>query len=135
MRPLLFLKEKYFWTVIIVLTISVAVVLKGSTALTSFQKDFRQSREQDIDAQYIQPEVLGASNVKAYPWWNEDYSYYKQLTISNESDTKMSGGIWIRLAFDHRQTATESKTIIDGADLKLLYLEGNTYKEVSFDKG
>ena len=129
----LFLKEKYFWTVIIVLTISVAVVLKGSTALTSFQQDFRQSREQDIDAQYIQPEILGASNVKAYPWWNEDYSYYKQLTISNESDTKISGGIWIRLAFDHRQTATESKTLIDGADLKLLYLQGNTYQEVSFE--
>lgn len=128
-----FLKEKYFWIALIIVTVGFAVVVKGSSVVSMNSREDSLDADGDIESQYIQPEIKGTSDVKAQQWWGNDYSAYRQLTISNEGEDTLNQNSWIRLGLDHRQLVAANKSQPDGSDIKLLYMQNDEYIPISLE--
>lgn len=128
-------KSRYFIVLIILLIISIAGAAFGIR--------FLLSNEQGIVGQCGQGDTridlgLDISKLREvsqdFPWWHDEFSYYKQITIANaNSKSSLQTDCWISHEFDHSYFVDQKKSRPDGKDLKFLYFEDGKYREIPFE--
>ena len=125
--------RKYFCITIIVVILSAVGLFFGTKYLLS-DKGVEQAYAacgDEANAELVNQFVLGEF-LGDYPWWNKNYSYFQQINIINKSKTGLASKCWVSFTFDHAYLVEENKSQLDGTDLKLLYYDGNSYKQISF---
>jgi len=66
-------------------------------------------------------------------WWNEDYGYRKQLTITAPVSTTIPVGYPIKIDIDTAALQTASKVRSDRKDWRVVYWNGSTWVDLSRD--
>ncbi|MDD3647993.1 MAG: hypothetical protein PHS44_05875, partial [Candidatus Dojkabacteria bacterium] len=67
-----------------------------------------------------------------FPWWDEEYPFYRQITIINQKMISIPNECLISLEFDHGYLVDQKKSRSDGFDLKLVAYNKGSYSEVPF---
>jgi outer membrane protein assembly factor BamB len=63
------------------------------------------------------------------PWWDSNYGYRKQITVSAGS-TAIANGYPVRMQFDHA-SLVPAKSQADGDDIRIAYWNGSGWTELS----
>lgn len=83
--------------------------------------------------QFTKSFVLGKTT-KTYPWWDDKFSYYQQISIkNNNTDLTLPTECWIEIEFDHAELVDSKKSQFDGIDLRIVYFENENYRELPFE--
>lgn len=130
-------KKRYLVIIVLILIISILGVALGIQYLLKGPGIFRaQIRCGEGDQrETVTLDTTSLTEVtEDFPWWNDEYSYFKQISLVNENKiSKLETYCWITIEFDHSFFVSEKKSRADGLDLKLLYLENNAYQEIPFE--
>ncbi|MBN2016507.1 hypothetical protein JW766_06790 [Candidatus Dojkabacteria bacterium] len=131
-KPLL--KNKYFCTVVIILAISITGLVV-SIKLLFFGQDGGGTGQPDKQCSPDLPESIETVILNDYsddhPWWSDEYSYFKQISIENlNKSISLSKECLITLEFNHSLFVDDKRSRADGGDLRLLYFENDAYTEV-----
>jgi len=126
------LKDKYFITAILFLIISITAAYFGIRYILNKPDSDSVTREQ---CHTEAPKVIDVSFLNDYAgldsWWNENYSYFKQITLENKNlNVPLPIKCYITLQFNHSLYVEDKKTKADGGDLHLVYLENGAYQEI-----
>jgi hypothetical protein len=124
-------KQVYFvWSLVILFVSIVAIVFEMRLLL---KKEHKNSEpETENGATLGVTEEKKKSLAETYQWFDENFSYAQQITVSNTGSTSLIPNTAVSFKFDHTLLITENKTRADGNDLQLVYLEGATYKALSY---
>lgn len=67
------------------------------------------------------------------PWWNDEYSFYKNINVSNiDLINALPKDSTILLEFNHALLVEEKKSLINGDDARIVYWDGQNFKEVDY---
>lgn len=76
------------------------------------------------------PQVLGTL-ATTYTWWNSDYSYFRQITVTNNSQDSINKDDWVKVQVNHQDMIDTQKSNSDGSDIRIVYLsDEGTYSEL-----
>ena len=67
-----------------------------------------------------------------FSWWNNDYPYYRQITLSNSNNTKLPKECYISLEIDHGYLVDDKKSRGDAYDISLVHYSDGEYTEIPF---
>ena len=81
---------------------------------------------QAIDGQY--ESFREASN-----WWNTNYNYRRQITITNNIASTLSSGYSVLLTMDTASLVSSGKMLSNGNDLRIVYWNGSSWIEIDRD--
>ena len=59
-------------------------------------------------------------------WWNENYQYRRQLTISNNSSELIEPGYTAKYNLDHSALVSTGKSRSDGNDVRIVFWDGSS---------
>jgi len=77
---------------------------------------------------YIEPEPstsLGSEEMRN--WWNTDYNYRRQITITNNIASTLSSGYSVLLTMDTVSLVSSGKILSTGNDLRVVYWSGSSW--------
>jgi len=63
-------------------------------------------------------------------WWNSNYGYRKQITITNNVGTTLISGYSVNFSFDHAALAAAGKSLSSGNDVRIVYWNGLSNTEI-----
>lgn len=66
---------------------------------------------------------------KSY-WWNDNWFYRRQLTITNRSPAVLPKTYEIKLTFDHQKLVSEGKSLANGDDIRVVYFNGVSFSQI-----
>ena len=66
---------------------------------------------------------------KSY-WWNDNWFYRRQLTITNRSPSVLPKTYEIKLVFDHQKLVSEGKSLANGDDIRVVYFNGVSFSQI-----
>lgn len=66
---------------------------------------------------------------KSY-WWNDNWFYRRQLTITNRSPSVLPKTYEIKLTFDHQKLVSEGKSLANGDDIRVVYFNGVSFSQI-----
>ncbi|MBU0976126.1 MAG: hypothetical protein ABIE03_06175 [Patescibacteria group bacterium] len=122
---------KYVLAILLIIIISIGTVVWGIKSLLG---DNNSSELPVCTAEMpddIKIEIL-KEPTGDFPWWDNEYPFYRQITIQNQGKNLIPGKCLISLQFDHGYLVDQKKSRGDGADLRLVKHSGNKYEEIPF---
>ena len=63
-------------------------------------------------------------------WWDGNYAYRSDVTVTNNDAAELSVGYPVAVNFDHAALVAAGKSRADGADVRLLYWDGDSWLEL-----
>jgi len=66
------------------------------------------------------------------PWWNKDFVYRKQLTISNNTTLNFTTNNTEIISINHKQMVLEDKSLSSGNDIRIIYYNQGNNKPLDF---
>lgn len=70
---------------------------------------------------------------EAANWWDSNYNYRKQLSVSNNVASTIGSGYSIVLTVNTTSLVSESKMLSNGNDLRIVYLNGSSWIQIDRD--
>lgn len=113
---------------LILYTSSTIIIVFIVGLILLFNKNIKTQNYADIDnVAQIQIE----EDPKPWDWWNQEYSYYRQINISNKNpSSNLQRNTWTTLTLNHKEMVENKKSRPDGNDLKMYYKTQKAYHEV-----
>jgi len=100
------------------------IALQNGTAGSSTMGDGGNSATVTISGSYV-----------TVPWWDSNYKYRKQITITNNIASTLNAGYSVKLIVDTASLVTAGKMLLNGNDLRICYWNttSSTCKELDRD--
>lgn len=126
------LTDKYFILAILFIVVSLTGAILGIKYLLDRSDEDLITRQQ---CKTEPPETIDTSFLNDYsgdyPWWNDEYANFKQITLKNKNlTTSLPKNCWITIQFNHSLYVDDKKSKADGGDLRLVYFENENYTEI-----
>ncbi|MEW5766677.1 MAG: DUF2341 domain-containing protein [bacterium] len=71
--------------------------------------------------------------LKAADWWNANYSYRRNVTITNNGSSNLEAGYSLKVSLNTASLVTAGKMLATGNDLRLVYWNGTSNQELDRD--
>lgn len=79
----------------------------------------------DLNTSLTFPRIDVFAALQQLPWWNPAWEFRKQIIIAhNNQNELLEEGYTINLTFDHAGLVREGKSLPDGADIRIVYKNG-----------
>jgi predicted deacetylase len=128
-------KNKYFCFVVLILILSLTGVGYGVYLLVSKGDNDGGQVGSSLTCAAEAPDNVKMTILNDYagdaPWWNDDFSYFKQIGIQNTHDSEtLSKECIVTLQFAHSLFVEDKRSRANGGDLRILYYDGKEYKNL-----
>lgn len=113
----------HFLTSLILLLITASIIITLNTfGWSVFPNSDKQLQHNPDSIPISKPEPIRTPN-----WWKEEYSYNKNISISNTSNFRTIGkGDLVQITLNHAELVTQGKSNASGSDIRIVYLDENS---------
>lgn len=80
-----------------------------------------------------QPKAFGLRSASSQGWWNTNYGYRRQLTVTAPAANALAAGHPIKVTIDTAALQTASKVQADRDDWRIIYVNGSTFVDLTRD--